>query len=132
MDAFETRLARGEIAIADGEENFEEMRQGMDEFYLTTAISIVESLILFKKPEKTKPKDQDRKEKSGGDHDRGKETIKKTKGAKKYKVGERPPLKCFFYECPHKARKCLKKAKLSALMEEIEEQEREEERVGSL
>ncbi|VFQ79625.1 unnamed protein product [Cuscuta campestris] len=32
MDGFETRLARVELAIADGEEKFEEMGQGMDEF----------------------------------------------------------------------------------------------------
>ncbi|VFQ91468.1 unnamed protein product [Cuscuta campestris] len=99
---------------------------------LTTAISIAESLIEFKKPEKPKPKDKGGKGKSGGDHHRDKETTKKTRGSKEYKAGERPPLKCFFCEGPHRARECPKKAKLSALIEEREEQEREEERVGSL
>ncbi|VFQ66115.1 unnamed protein product [Cuscuta campestris] len=99
---------------------------------LTTAISISESLIEFKKPEKSKPKDKGGKGKSGGDHHRGKETTEKTRVSKEYKDGERPPLKCFFCEGPHREKECPKKAKLSALIEEREEQEREEERVGSL
>ncbi|XP_028794242.1 uncharacterized protein LOC114749870 [Neltuma alba] len=99
---------------------------------LTTAISIAESLIEFKKPEKPKPKDKGGKGKSGGEHHRGKETTNKSKGPKEYKAGERPSLKCFFCEGPHKARDCPKKAKLSVLIEEREEREREEERVGSL
>ncbi|VFQ96739.1 unnamed protein product [Cuscuta campestris] len=90
---------------------------------LTTAIFIAESLIEFKEPEKPKPKDKGGKGKSGGDHHRGKETTEKTKRTIECKAGDRLPLKCFFYERPHWARECQKKAKQSPLVEEREEQE---------
>lgn len=93
---------------------------------MTTAISIAESLIEFRKVERPKPKDKGGKGKSGGDPHRGSE---KTKGSKEHQARPRPPFSYFFCDGPHKARECPKKSKLSAL---IEEREQEEAKIGAL
>lgn len=102
-------------------------RRGAQE--LTTAISIAESLIEFRKVEKPKPKDKGSKGKSWGDPHCSKVTTEKAKGSKEHQTRERPPISCFFCEGPHKARECPKKSKLSAF---IEEREQEEAKIGAL
>ena len=58
---------------------------------------------------------------------------KERKNTKESQSSDRPPLKCYFCDGPHKARDCPRKAKLSAIVEEREgQQQREETRMGSL
>ncbi|XP_050212403.1 uncharacterized protein LOC126663714, partial [Mercurialis annua] len=126
------------FAFKDGLQNWVKMelqRHGVQD--LATAISIAESLIEFKRPEKPKSnKDKGGNGKSGGDT-QGKPSYHKSNkfergnSSKEYKGGDRP-MKCFFCDGPHKARDCPKKAKLSALVEEDEERQREETKMGSL
>ena len=127
---------------------------------LATAISIAESLIEFKKPEKPRPREKGGMEgrgedtrrnnegslwyetnkggkgKSGGDSSQRSEGSSRgygtNRGSKEQSSGERLPLKCFLCDGPHRARDCPKKAKLSALTEEDEEHPIEEAKVGSL
>eukprot|EP00257_Ricinus_communis_P017580 XP_015576051.1 uncharacterized protein K02A2.6-like [Ricinus communis] len=92
-----------------------------------------------------KPKtiqDRSGKEKSGGDRHYKKESFQRfgkpreggNHGNKNDKGGDRPRIKCFFCDGPHKARECPTKNKLSALVEEREEHHRQPEgsKVGSL
>ncbi|KAF7807831.1 Transposon Ty3-I Gag-Pol polyprotein [Senna tora] len=124
------------FAFVDGLENWVKMeiqRRGAQD--LATAISVAESLIEFKKPDKSKTKDKGGKGKSGGEGNQSKAGSHKpesSKGSKEFKSGEKPPLKCFKCEGPHRARDCPKKAKLSALVKETEEREQEEAKLSSL
>ncbi|KAF7828548.1 Transposon Ty3-I Gag-Pol polyprotein [Senna tora] len=124
------------FAFVDGLQNWVKMeiqRRGAQD--LATAISVAESLIEFKKPDKLKTKDKGGKGKSGGEGNQSKTGLYKpesSKGSKEFKSGEKPPLKCFLCEGPHRARDCPKKAKLSALVKESEEREQEEAKVSSL
>ncbi|KAF7807841.1 Transposon Tf2-2 polyprotein [Senna tora] len=124
------------FAFVDGLQNWVKMeiqRRGAQD--LATAISVAESLIEFKKPDKPKTKDKGGKGKSGGEGNQSKTGSYKpesSKGSKEFKSGEKPPLKCFLCEGPHQARDCPKKAKLSALVKELEEREQEEAKVSSL
>jgi hypothetical protein len=129
------------FAFKDGLQNWakiEIQRDGAQD--LATAISIAESLIEFKKSEKSEsPKDKGGKGKSGGESpsNRGRShkfnRPKEGRNTKEGQGNDRPPLQCYFCDGPHKARDCPKKAKLSAIVEEREEQQqREETRMGSL
>ncbi|KAF7821490.1 Transposon Ty3-I Gag-Pol polyprotein [Senna tora] len=85
--------------------------------------------------DKPKTKDKGGKGKSGGKGNQSKAGSHKpesSKGSKEFKRGEKPPLKCFLCEGPHRARHCAKKAKLSALVKESEEREQEGAKVSSL
>ncbi|KAF7807858.1 Transposon Ty3-I Gag-Pol polyprotein [Senna tora] len=121
------------FAFVDGLQNWVKMeiqRRGAQDF--ATTISVAESLIDFKKPDKPKTKDKGGKGKSGGEGNQSKIGSYKpetSKGSKEFKSGEKPPLKCFLCEGPHRARDCPKKAKLSALVKESEEREQEEAKV---
>ncbi|XP_048228190.1 uncharacterized protein LOC125369504 [Ricinus communis] len=110
---------------------------------LNTAIAVAESLIEIRRQDKHKP-DQERNGngKNGGDRHHKKEGSYRfdkpieggNHGNKDDKGGEKPRIKCFFYDGPHKARECPTKNKLSALVEEREEHQRvqEESKMGSL
>lgn len=123
------------FTFKDGLQNWVKMeiqRRGAQD--LATAISIAESLVEFKKPEKPKLyKDKGGKSKSGGDTHPSKEAkqIRSKEGHNFKGQGERPPLKCFFCNGPHRARECPTKAKLAALVEEREEPQQES-KMGSL
>ncbi|KAH7681712.1 Saposin-like protein [Dioscorea alata] len=101
---------------------------------LATAITIAESLIEFKKPEKTKSfKDKGFKGKNGGKSK--KENFSKfskpKEGRNTPESKEHPPLKCYFCDGPHFTRNCPNKSKISALVEE-KENAQEEKKMGSL
>ncbi|KAH7663392.1 Acid proteases protein [Dioscorea alata] len=124
------------FAFKDGLQHWVKMeiqRHGAQD--LATAISIAESLVEFKKAEKPKSfKDKGGKGKSGGDAHQSKEAKQsrfKEGHSSKDSKGERPPLKCFFCNGPHRARECPTKAKLAALVEEREESPHES-KMGSL
>ncbi|KAF2281633.1 hypothetical protein GH714_043937 [Hevea brasiliensis] len=106
-------------------------RRGADN--LASAIAIAESLTEYKRNDKDKEKNKGRgkpyKEKSGGDSSHNsRPTNNKEGGSKKFKEhkkqegpskgqhfrrhGDRPPLKCFLCEGPHRAWDCPKKAGL--------------------
>ncbi|KAF2298254.1 hypothetical protein GH714_020884 [Hevea brasiliensis] len=112
-------------------------RRGADN--LASAIAIAESLVEYKSSDKDKEKNKGRskpyKEKSGGDSSHNsRPTYNKEGGSKKFKEhkkqegpskgqhfrrhGDRPPLKCFLCDGPHRAWDCPKKASLSALVEQ--------------
>lgn len=108
---------------------------------LAMIISIVESLVEFKRSNKGKAKPH--KSKEGGVASEGKagdfKNRKRKEGGFKFKKpesknGDRPPIKCFLCEGPHRARKCPKRNKLSALMEQKEGSSKkgEEASMGSL
>ncbi|KAF2285582.1 hypothetical protein GH714_005632 [Hevea brasiliensis] len=127
-------------------------RRGAQDF--AAAIAIAESLIEFKKVDKAKNKDS--KGKNGGDKGGGKESNKEgpkegndkkfgfgkkdtrdgkfKKFEKSHKPTERPPLKCFWCDGPHRARECPKNAALTALVGDKEESHprREGSSMGSL
>ncbi|KAF2319180.1 hypothetical protein GH714_013783 [Hevea brasiliensis] len=114
---------------------------------LATAIAIAESLVEFKKADKVKNRDS--KGKSGGDRGGDKESnqerLKEGDGKKSwfgkkdsrdgkfkqygkpYQQTERPPLKCFLCEGPHRMMECPKNAALTALVEDKEDTPRQEE-----
>ena len=116
------------FAFKHGLQNWAKMeiqRHGVQD--LATAISIAESLIEFRKFEKSKShKDKVGKGKSGEERPSNKGRFHKFNGPKERKNTKegqssgRPPLKCYFCDRLHKARDCLRKAKLSAIVEERE------------
>lgn len=116
------------FAFKDGLQNWVKMeiqRHGAQD--LATAISIAESLIEFKKLEKPESlKDKGGKGKSRGDS-HGKEDPSKhekfDKGKNTKEEKRKFTLKCYFCEESHKVRECPKKAKLSTLVEEREQEE---------
>ncbi|KAH7670774.1 Synaptobrevin protein [Dioscorea alata] len=113
---------------------------------LATAIAIAESLIELQRDEKSKPpKEKSDNGNGGGDnhHESKEHKFEKGKWISKAPIepkdgGKRPTLKCFFCEGPHRARECPTKAKLAAMIQEMERQDDEEKespyelRIGSM
>ncbi|XP_047308809.1 protein ARABIDILLO 1-like [Impatiens glandulifera] len=93
---------------------------------LSFAIAVAESLVEMRRQEKPKlTYERNDNGKNGRDHiynneDPVKFTKSNGKGDRDENRGEKPRIKCFFCEGPHKARKCPMKNKLSSLMEEQE------------
>ncbi|KAF2308338.1 hypothetical protein GH714_040416 [Hevea brasiliensis] len=116
------------FAFMNGLQNWVKMeieRRGAQE--LAMAISIVESLIEFRKSDKSKNDTKTHKGKSGGEppkHKKGgskkwksKETTSKGDRPRKFdRPRDRPPLKCFLCDGPHRVRECPKRNTLSALV----------------
>ncbi|GFZ06587.1 hypothetical protein Acr_18g0007570 [Actinidia rufa] len=105
---------------------------------LASAIAVAESLIEFKRGDSSKAKGQKfHQGKSGGETSSQAKDASNThnKGKPSYdKVGgDKPKLRCFLCDGPHLVRECPKRAKLSALIQDEEEESHDEEtKMGSL
>ncbi|KAF2298293.1 hypothetical protein GH714_021419 [Hevea brasiliensis] len=128
------------FAFTDGLQNWARLeieRRGARD--LATAVSIAESLIELHRRERNP---SPRKERNEGSSSHGKDgscrPYKPKEGHHKVQKEDqgmqRPPLSCFLCDGPHRARECPKKSRLSALIEEREEDPRpqREATIGSL
>ncbi|OMO74467.1 reverse transcriptase [Corchorus capsularis] len=113
-------------------------RRGVED--LNQAMTVAESLIEFKRPEKTNTPKEKGKGKVGGDRDKsskggsGKSYSHKSESYNKDKDKEKWPLACFLCEGPHRVRDCPKRSKLSAIAREEQQPEKEKEtlKLGSI
>lgn len=109
---------------------------------LMKAMSTAESLIEFKKVDKSESKSHGKGSSGGADKDKGKQVNrpshkpnsnkeKPAQGGETSQKKDRPSPKCFICDGPHYARECPKRSILSALAKEGD-QEQEEIRLGAL